>query len=192
MRNVIRIAIIVLACASIIVGYYFYLSRRSGQSAESQSATERTEMEKVLQRDLGTDYPPTPREVIKFYNRILQLYYADDTKDREIEALCDQAMMLFDADLLQQNPRDIYVGSVKSDINDFHKRNKRMVSTDVCDTSDVIYKTLGKDEMSYVVAYYFISEGSDYQQTYQKYALRKSKDGEWKILAFELTDENGD
>ncbi len=192
MRNVLRIAIIAIACASLIVGYYFYLTRRAVKTAQDEGATEISEMDKVLSRDLVTNYPATPREVMKFYNRIMTLYYAPDTTDAQVELLCDQAMMLFDADLLQQNPRETYVMNVKTDIATFRTRNKKVVNTDVCNTSDVVYKTLGKDEMAYVICYYFISEGSEYQRTYQRYALRKDKEGKWKILAFELTDAEGD
>ena len=190
-KYAIRIGIITVVCASLVVGYYFYLSHRS-VSADEQKVSEQTELEKVISRDLAAKYPQTPREVIKFYNRILKLYYDSNTKDAEIEMLCDQAMMLFDSDLIQQNPRDVYVASVRSDISTFHARNKKMVTTDVCDTSDVVYKKMGGNDMAYVLAYYFVSEGSDYQQTYQKYALRKDKSGNYKILAFTLSDQNGD
>ena len=191
MRNVIRIGIFTIICACLVVGYYFYLSRRS-RPAEEAAVSELTEAQKVIGRDLVLNYPQTPRETIKFYNRILTLYYAPDTTDDEIEALCDQAMMLFDADLVQQNPREVYVSNVKNDIRTFHARNKRMVNTDVCDTSDVTYRKLNGNDMAYVIAYYFISEGSDYQRTYQRYALRRDDIGNYRIIAFELTNENGD
>ncbi len=191
MKYAIRIGIITIVCVSLIVGYYFYLSRRSF-SAEEKPTAEQSELEKVLGRDLVLDYPQTPREVIKFYNRILKLYYDSNTADGEVEKLCDQAMMLFDADLIQQNPRDVYVASVKSDIQAYKDRNKKMVTTNVCDTSDVTYKKLNGNDMAYVLAYYFVSEGSSSQQTYQKYALRKDDIGNYKILAFELSDANGD
>lgn len=191
MRNVIRIGIVVIVCASLIVGYYFYLSRR-GTSVENILTGEQSEFEKLLDRDMILNYPPTPRETIKFYNRILKLYYDPNTTDEQVEDLCDQAMMLFDPALLQQNPRDLYVAAVKGEISDFKERNKKIVTTDVCDTSDVIYKKRNGDDMAYVLAYYYITEGSEGQVTYQKYALRKDDFGNYKILAFELSDENGD
>ena len=191
MRNVIRIGIVVIVCASLVVGYYFYLSRRV-TSADDVLVGEQSEVDKVLERDMILNYPPTPREAIKFYNRILKLYYDPNTTDEQVEKLCDQAMMLFDPALLQQNPRDVYVANVKAEIKDFRERKKKIVTTDVCDTSDVIYKKMNGDDMAYVLAYYFISEGSDYQATYQKYALRKDDFGNYKILAFQLSDENGD
>ncbi len=191
MKNVIRIVIAAIIAASLIVGYYFYLSRQSF-STENQKVEGQSELEKVLGRDMILNYPQTPRETIKFYNRILKLYYDPNTTDQEVERLCDQAMMMFDADLIQQNPRDIYVESVKRDIEEYRKRNKKMVSTNVCDTSDVTYKKVNGDKMAYVLAYYFTTEGTEYQQVYQKYALREDMLGNYKIIAFQLSDENGD
>ncbi len=191
MRNAIRIVIAVIIGATLIVGYYFYLSRQSF-SSEDQTTETQSEMDKVLGRDMVLNYPQTPRETIKFYNRILKLYYAPDTTDAELERLCDQAMMMFDADLLQQNPRDVYVESVKREVAEYRERNKKMVSADVCDTSDVTYKKVNGDNMAYVLAYYFTSEATEYQRVYQKYALREDVLGNYKIIAFKLSDENGD
>ena len=140
MQKYFRIGIIGVVCATLIVGYYFYLSH--GRKPKEDVPREPSEMEKVLAIDFESKYPQTPREVIKWYNRIISLYYNPDTTDDQIDLLCDQAMMLFDSDLIQQNPRDVYVASVRSDISTFHARNKKMVTTDVCDTSDVVYKKM--------------------------------------------------
>ena len=38
---------------------------------------EESELNKLLKRDLSEDYPPTAREVLKFYSRILCQFYGD-------------------------------------------------------------------------------------------------------------------
>lgn len=189
MKNAIRIGIFIVVCAVLIVGYYFYLSH--GRTSKDPTPIEQTELEKVLTVDFTTKYPQTPREVVKWYNRILKLYYSGDVSDTQVEMLCDQALMLFDDDLLQANPRDQYIAAVKAEVEEYATRKKKMVKADVADTNDVVYKKLNGDEMAYVLATYVVSEGSDYQTTYQKYALRKSNEGRWKIVAFELSDEDG-
>ncbi|MBR1628984.1 MAG: hypothetical protein IJ679_06940, partial [Lachnospiraceae bacterium] len=73
----------------------------------------------------------------------------------------------------------------------YKTRNKRMIKADVCDTSDVAYKKMNGNEMAYVLVNYVTSEGNDYQDTYQKFALRKNSEGRWKILAFQLSDKDG-
>ncbi|MBR1630114.1 MAG: hypothetical protein IJ679_12760, partial [Lachnospiraceae bacterium] len=115
MKKFIRIGILSVVCASLIVGYYFYLSH--GRSRKDEGPKEMSELEKVLTVDFAAKYPQTPREVMKWYDRIVMLYYGGEASTGQIELLCDQAMMLFDADLIQANPRDMYISSVKAEIN---------------------------------------------------------------------------
>ncbi len=189
MKNIVRLGIFVIIAAALIVGYYFYLSH--GRGKVDPSPAEQTEIEKVLTKDFTNKYPQTPREVVKWYNRILRLYYSGQVDDSQIELLCDQAMMLFDADLLQANPRATYIKSVKAEITEYKNRGKKMLKAEVCDTSDVVYQKVNNSDMAYVLTNYVTSEGSEYQTVYQKYALRKDAEGCWKIVAFELSDEDG-
>ena len=191
MKNVVRVVILAICVASLIVGYYFYLSRRDVGNSEESSLEPESELSKVLAKDFSKEYPETPRSVVKWYNRIIMLYYDDETSDSDVERLCDQAMMLFDADLLQANPREFYVANVKSDITEYHDRGREIRQTSVQNSGDVEYKTIKDRDYAYVIAYYFTKEGSNYTRTYQKFALRKDENGRWKILAFELTDEDG-
>ena len=190
MKNVVRVAVLAICVAVLIVGYYFYLSRQGSQREEESLAAE-SEISKVLAKDFSKEYPETPRSVIKWYNRIMMLYYDNDTTDDDVERLCDQAMMLFDADLLQANPREFYVANVKADITEYKDRGREIRQSSVQSSGDVEYKTIKDRDYAYVIAYYFTKEGSTYTRTYQKYALRKDDMGKWKILAFELTDEDG-
>lgn len=192
MKNTIRIVILSIALGFLILGYYFYLSR-SGSRTENSVATEKqTEMQKVLDKDFVNSYPETPRSVIKWYNRIQMLYYDEDTSEKQLEGLCDQAMLMMDVDLLQMNPKEVYVTQVKDDVEDYKNHNRKIVSIDVADTANVEYETAGGKDYAYVQAYYFIKEGSNFQNTYQKYCLRKDDSGKWKILAVQLTDADGD
>lgn len=191
MKNAVRIGIFAVICAVLVVSFYYYLSRRTYSMEETDDQTKVSEMDEVLDRNLSSNYPATPRSVIKFYNQIVMLYHDTDTTDEQVESLADQAMMLFDPELVQQNPRGTYITAVKADIADYTEHERKILQTDVCDTDDVEYKTLGGNEMAYVVATYYLQEASGNSHTYQKYALRKNEDGQWKILAFELCDKDG-
>jgi hypothetical protein len=191
-NNTLRIVILVIALGCLILGYYYYLSHRGTTTDKNEATTQTTEMQKVLEKDFTKEYPETPRSVIKWYNRIIALYYNEDTTESDVEALCDQAMMLMDADLLQVNPRDTYITNVKADIADYAQHERKIMTMEVCSTADVEYKTIDNRDYAYVLVYYFLKEESNFQKTYQKYALRKDDGGKWKIIAMELTDANGD
>ena len=181
----IRLIIIAIACICLICGGYFLFSQNNTVSEENL-----TEVEKVLVKDLKKDYPKTPREVVKFYNRIVKCYYSEKLSDKEIEDMVDQMRYLLDEDLLMVNPRDEYYKSVVKDIEDYNSKNKRIVNTDVCDSNDVTYIDDVKDgenevdKLAYVNASYFINTDGQFANTYQQFVLRQDDDGRWKILTF--------
>lgn len=183
--NKAKVIIIAIACVCLIcMGYFFF--------AQGNVATEKelTDIEKVLVKDLKSDYPKTPREVVKFYNRIIKCYYGETLSEKEIEQMADQMLCLLDEDLLMVNPRTSYLKSVKTDIEEYKSQKKRVVSTDVCDSNDVEYVDDKKegtdhvDKLAYVNASYFINTNGEFTNTYQQFVLRQDEDGRWKILTF--------
>lgn len=95
--------------------------------------------------------------------------------------------MLFDEELLDNNPRDDYFEALKADIDEYKNASKTIKSANVCDSNDIVYKTIDGDECAYVSTSYFINEDKQYDYTYQTYVLRKDDAGEWKILVFYQT-----
>ena len=193
MKNV-KLIIVAIACICLICGGYFLFSQNNTVSEENL-----TEVEKVLVKDLKRDYPKTPREVIKFYNRIVKCYYGEPLSDKEVEDMVDQMLSLLDEDLLIVNPRDEYHKAVVADIKEYQQKNKRIVNSDVCDSNDVNYVddvkegTNEVDKLAYVNASYFINEDGHFVNTYQQFVLRQDEDGRWKILTFyEVEGESGE
>lgn len=72
MKKGIRIVGIAIICIGIIVGYYYYLSNHGKKDVEN--STEISKVDEALSRDLAKDYPPTPREVVKFYNKLRSVF----------------------------------------------------------------------------------------------------------------------
>lgn len=176
-RVIIAVLIVIL-----IVGVYYNFSVKKSASAEN--STELTEVQKVITKNLEENYPATPREVVKLYNRIINCFYNETYTDDELYALGDQARLLFDEELLENNPRDEYFTALKADIASYEAESKTIMSSDVCDSNDVHYQTIDGDECAYVTASYFMEENKSYNRTYQMYVLRKDEDGNWKILVF--------
>lgn len=179
--------IVVAILAALLVGYYFYLSNRNPGGEEKTTDEEISEVSRILNKDFDAEYPKTPRSVVKWYNRIITEYYAEKHSDAEIEGLADQARKLLDADLLEQNPRDTFIESVKADIADYANREASIVTSDVASSNNVQYATVDGRECAYVDAYYSVKEKNAYTRTYQEFCLRKDDDGNWKILTWRLT-----
>lgn len=185
MKNV-KYVIIAIACVCVIcTGFFFFIQ------GNQESEKNLTEIEKVIVRDLEKNYPKSPREVVKLYNRIVKCYYGSQVPtEKELEELVDQMLCIMDDDLLLVNPRDDYYASVVNDINQYKRDKKQLVSTDVCSTNDVKYVTDDKegegekDELAYVDASYFVNNNGQFSYTYQQFVLRQGADGRWKILTF--------
>lgn len=192
MKKAVRVAVVAIICAALILGYYFYLSRTASGGASSDDSEEITNYEVITTRDFTSDYPLTPREVVKWYNRVLKEYYDNEHTDAEIAALAQQQRMLLDDELLEYNSYDAFLEGVKDDVADYEARDKKIVTAKVCSSNDIVYSTVQGDECAYVTSYYFCREGNDYSRIFQEYCLRKDDDGQWKILTFRLTEGDPD
>ena len=190
MKKAIRVAIVAVLCGALILGYYFYLAKKSGVS--STDDTEISEYDIITTKDFTEDYPKTPRETVKWYNRIIKEYYAEEHTDAEIAALAQQQRMLLDDELLSYNEQSTFLENVKDDVADHDARDQVIVTAKVCSSNDVKYATVQGDECAYVTSYYFSREGNDFTKTFQEYCLRKDGDGRWKILTFRLTEGDPD
>lgn len=190
MKQHLRGVIAGLICIVLVVGYYYYLSNRDVNTASDSG--ELSAIAKITTKNLDDSYPKTPREVIKLYNEILICYYNEDCTDEEVDALAGQARKLMDDELLAQNPNDQYLAALKLDIQSYKDAKRTISRTDVCDSNEITYKTVKGEECAYVTASYFMKEGKGYVKSREQYVLRKDDVGNWKILAYELIDRNGD
>ena len=73
--GVIKAVITILIILLIVGAYYFFTTQRR---TSVEDTVELTEIQKLITKNLDTNYPATPREVVKYYNRILECFY-DDT-----------------------------------------------------------------------------------------------------------------
>lgn len=182
MKKKVGMVAVALICIGLIVGIFYYFSQQKKTAAEN--STELTEVQKLITEDLEKNYPATPRQVVKLYNRIITCFYDEAYTEEELEKLGDQARELFDAELLENNPRDEYFQKLRAEIEDYRERSKTIINSSVCSSNDVNYQTVDGDECAYVTASYFINENKNYSRTNQMYVLRKDEDGNWKILVF--------
>lgn len=189
-----KYAIIAFACVCAICAGFYFLS-----ASQTSDEKELTDIDKILVKDLENDYPKTPREVVKFYNRIMKGYYGGEATDKQIEALVDQMMYLLDEDLLLINPRDEYYASVVAEIEQYKEQKKVLVNTDIADSKEVKYLndvkegTTEADKLAYIDASYFVRVDKQFTNSYQQFVLRQDEDGRWKIIAFyEIEGESFD
>lgn len=179
--------IILILIAVLIVGAFAFVAYRTPKTAEE--ATKVSEIDELMNRNFAVNYPTTPREVIRLYNRyMLCLYGMDgsDLKDEEVSALCRKMREMFDEELLAENPEETHLLNLTQELAAFRGDGKAMIQANVCDSNEVDYIDVDGASGALLEASYFIKEGSkEFTRTYQQFLLRKDDSENWKILGFE-------
>lgn len=172
-------------CVCLVVGYYAYFTHEKSKKEE----VEVSEVQKIILKDLsGKSYPATPREVVKFYNRIIACYYNEEFTEEELHKLTDQARCLMDQQLADNNPSEQYYQRVAVEVQSYRDDKLTITNVNISDSNDIQTVKIDGKDCAYVDASYLVRKGGDLVKTNQSYILRKDDQGKWKILAFELTE----
>lgn len=184
-KSTVRVTIVLIILIAGVVGIYAYLSGRSRSVAESASMTN---VERVLSRDMAYDYPPTPKELLKYYNEIQKCFYNENCTDSEIRELVIRARELYDEELLANNEFDTHVTLLQAEIKDY-KDHKRVISAvSVAASTNVDFFEVDGYEFARIYCGYNVTEGSTTKQTRQIYLLRRDENRRWKIYGWDLAD----
>ena len=70
MKNT-KFVIIIVVCVCVILGGYYYLTNRNNAKEEENITL--TEIQELTTKNLDKNFPATPREVVKLYNRIIMM-----------------------------------------------------------------------------------------------------------------------
>jgi len=181
-KSTVRVTIVLIILIAGVVGVYAYLSGRSRSAAEQASMTN---VEKVLSRDLSYDYPPTPKELLKYYNEIQKCFYNENCTDSEIEELANRARELYDEELLANNELSLHIMSLKAEIQDY-KDHKRVISAvSVAASTNVDFFEEDGYEFARIYCGYNVTEGSETKQVRQIFLLRRDGNRRWKIYGWD-------
>ena len=176
-----RTTIVIVLLVVAVVGYYAYLANKSHASKAEASMTF---VETTLSRDLVKDYPPTPKEVIKYYNEILRCLYNEESTAEEIGALVVKMRELYDDDLLAANELGTQQMLLQAEIDDWKKNGRRYISFNPASSTDVeTYEYNGYSCAKISCVYAITQEGRNYQLM-QVYVLRKDENKHWRILGW--------
>lgn len=180
------LTMIIIVC--IIFGAFVYFSNRKDED-HSEIAVEQTEAEKLLDKDTVEDYPPTAREVVKRYSRILKCIHGDELSTQQTKALGEEVLALYDGELLEQNPKDQYLDNLLNEIEEYKAVNRTVVSYAIDSGDNAVNWTKDGVDYSRILATYTLKEGSSYNKTCEEFILKKNTNDQWKILGWRLADK---
>lgn len=182
-KSTTKVTVILICLVVGVVAYYAYVSGRNREMREEAALTV---VEGVLSRDLQKDYPPTPKEVIKYYNEILKCFYNEECGEEEITNLGGKARELYDEELLKNNEEEEYLIRLRADIDSYREKKKRIASTSVASSTNVDY--FEEDGYSFARIYcsYNMTENGTGSALQQVYLLRRDEAKRWKIYGWDL------
>lgn len=177
-----KLVITFICLIVLLVGYYAYLANKD--RTEKQEA-EMTAVQEVLGRDLQYNYPPTVKEVIKYYNEIVKCFYNENCTEGEINELGQKARELYDDELLEANEVGPYLIRLQGEVQE-HKEKERRISVVVLSSStNVDYFEEDGYSFARIMCGYNVTEGEKINATKQIYLLRKDENNRWKIYGWD-------
>ena len=189
MKKNLKFIIIGVVVIGLIVGYYLYLSNKPNNASGEEVTTGITQAQKLLARSMATDYPPTPKEVVKYYADLTVAFYTSDYTDEEFEKLADRLRDLFDAELLAANPREYYIQSLKNEIDKYKSQGSAISSYATSASTDVDYGRVNGYDCAKLRATFTLKNGANVALIKEIFILRKDEDGHYKIYGWKLADD---
>lgn len=188
--KVAKIVIIAVVLAAVILAYYYYLGHRTRRQ-EVEEAAVATVVQSVLMRDLEHNYPPTPKEVVKYYAEITECFYNETYSDEELVQLANKIQMLYDAELVANKTQEQYLEDLRNDIAEMKGKQLVIASYEVSASTDVEEFTQGGYSCARLYCTFYLRQPGNGSRvpSLERFILRKDEDGHWKIFGWELVED---
>lgn len=188
-KSGIKSIIVIAVLAVLVLSYYYHLSSRRGTPTEETDVT-LTVVQETLSRNLATNYPPTPKEVVRYYSDITECFYNEEYSDEEFQKLAVQIQGLYDDELIANKTQEQYITDLQAEILTFREMNYTISSYTLSSSVDIENSKFTKDGYEWAKVYcdYSLSDGTRILKTSEVFLLRKDEAGHWKIYGWDLTD----
>lgn len=193
-KTAVKTIIIMIFVVGALMGFYFHLTSRnkaavSAQHLEDTAVKEMTKVQKILSGARYKEYPPTPVQVVKYYNEITQCFYNESYSSEELMSLAVLSRSLFDDELKAQQTDVDYRVALEADIDTFKAGNITIHDSVVSPSTEVEYFTHDGHECARLYCTYSLKSGNTYTATKEVFILRKDEENHWKIFGFDLAED---
>lgn len=180
--------IILFMLAMIVVGGFAMLVNRN--KSTDVTPTQITEVEDALARNLNTNYPETPKELLKYYSQITKCFYSMDYTEEQLDELAVKSRELLDEDLKAQQTDEEYLRDLKTSIDIFKSLDRTISSYSVSSAADIEYNKYEGADWAKAYCVFTVRDGKKMVATQEEFLLRKSTDGHWKIFGWRIVEDN--
>jgi regulatory protein YycI of two-component signal transduction system YycFG len=178
------IFIFVLVFVVILLAFYTFMANRSRQQKEQSI----NKVDEVLSKDLNLDYPGTPKEVLTYYNTILDCFYNQKCSDEQIKALGEQARKLFDKELQDANEPQAYINRLLIDIEKFKQEDMRIPSVNISSAVNTDNFTQDGYSFARLSCTYNVKDGDTIKPSMIVYLFRQDEGSKWRIFGWDLAE----
>ena len=179
---------LLLAIGCVLLAYYMINVRI--EKSKPEDYVEFTAIQQVLSRNLETNYPQTPKEVIKYYSEITKCFYNENHTEEELYNLAMKAMEMYDHELAANQTEEVYLKDLKSEIKTFKEKKFHISSYATSSSTDVYYYTHGGSEFARLYCTYNVRTGTVMTAIEEIFLLRMDLNGHWKIYGWDLAKEH--
>ncbi|MBR4983063.1 MAG: hypothetical protein IKY94_10930 [Lachnospiraceae bacterium] len=179
---------LLLAMGCVLLAYYLINLRI--EKSKPEDYVQLTAVQEVLSRNLTTNYPQTPKEVIKYYSEITKCFYNEECTEEELYALAMKAQELYDHDLVANKTEEQYLYDLKSEIQAFKEKDYYISSYGTSSSTDVYDFTEDGYEFARLYCTYNIRVGTVIQPIEEVFLLRMDLEGHWKIYGWDLAENH--
>ena len=185
-NNSIKGVLVMVVLALGVLAYFYVINNRIKQVEKDVEKI--TAVQELLVRDLNSNYPATPKEVVKMYSEITRCFYGEEYTEEELVKLAKMSRQLFDDELVANQDEDSYLRSLRSEIV-LYKQQKRLISSySIASSADVEYYNFQDAEWAQLIAMYSVKTGGTVEPSKERYLLKKDSNGHWKIYGFRLEE----
>lgn len=169
-----------------MVAYYGYLSNKTAKQTEEDATL--TKVQNVLLRDLELNYPPTPKEVVKYFGEITLCLYDGACTESDIDKLAAKAIQLYDDELVEHNPWAEYLLNLQSEVADYGEKGMTITSYVPAGSTSVDFFTEDGYEWARIYCTFYVRDSKNSNAVNEIFLLRKNDEGRWKIYGWDLAE----
>lgn len=185
--NGIKVFVIGLILIGLVLGYFFYLSVRKGKDTDED--TQVGAAQEILMRNLDKNYPPSPREVLKYFGEFVQCFYGEEYTEEEFYQLAMKVQELYDDELIANKTQEQYVEDLRWDIAQFKDQNTVVSSYSLPSSTDVNFFTQDGYSWARLYVEFTLRTGTHLNLANEIFLLRRDDNGHWKIYGWEPEDQ---
>jgi hypothetical protein len=177
---------IILLC--LVLGYYYYLSNKDA-GVKDESEVTVTAVQDALMKNLDNNYPPSPREVLKYYGELVQCLHNEEYSEEEFLQLAMQIQRLYDDELVANQTQEQYIQSLTWDINSMKEKEVVISSYSLSSSTDVDRFEMDGYSWAKLNMTFTLRQGKGLDVTEEVFLLRKDAEGHWKIYGWKLAED---